>query len=116
MDSHLGKTLDGKKHEEGIKLKLAVTPATIAYFKKEWGFEDGDFVRIFTRYGGSSTIHEGFSLGITKEQPKDIALSVVEEGITFFIEDEDIWYLNNYNLTIDFNADNEEVIFNFLEK
>lgn len=97
-------------------LKLSITPAAMENFKEEWGFEAGNFVRIYTRYGGSSTIHEAFSLGITREEPKDIATSTTEDGINFYVEKDDIWYFKNYNLTVDYNARTEEMEFNLTEE
>ena len=41
------------------------------WFKEEMEAVPGDAIRFFARYGGASPLHEGFSLGVTKEQPDE---------------------------------------------
>jgi len=92
-------------------MNMTVTKPALEWFQSEWGFKSGDFVRVFVRYGGNSTIHAGFSLGIAKGDPQDIGLSVTIEGITFYMEQDDIWYVNGRQLVIDFEQKTEEILF-----
>jgi uncharacterized protein YneR len=92
-------------------MKLTIEPAAIEWFRKEMGAEKGDAIRFFVRLGGCSTVQSGFSLGIAKEQPKEIGISTVEEGITFYMEKEDAWYLNNSELTVTYNPERDEIEF-----
>lgn len=94
-------------------MELRVTPAAIAWFEEEWGIEQGKHVRFFARYGGSSTVQEGFSLGIAVEEPRDAALSTVIKGIMFYMEKDDLWYLNDKSMTVDFDARKNEIVFDF---
>jgi uncharacterized protein YneR len=50
-------------------------------------------------------------MGVSKEQPKEIAVFAVEQGITFYIEKEDSWYLNGKDLTVDLQKKTEEIVF-----
>ncbi|CEH31384.1 hypothetical protein AM501_16340 [Aneurinibacillus migulanus] len=92
-------------------MKLTIDPAAIQWFRKEMDIKQGDAVRFFARMGGCSTVQSGFSLGIAKEQPKEIGVSTEEDGITFFIEKEDVWYLDNSELTVTYNAERDEIEF-----
>jgi len=92
-------------------MKMTIAPDALAWFKEEWGFKTGDQIRFFARYGGSSTVQQSFSMGISKETPRDIGVSTVEQGITFYIESEDLWYLNGMDLTVQFRKETEEVVF-----
>lgn len=87
-------------------MKIMVTNVAIDCFQKEWEYCAGDFIRIFVRYTGGE---DAFAFGITKDDPQNIAAYYIEGGITFFIEETDIWYLDNRNLTID--CRNGEIVF-----
>jgi len=65
-------------------MKLTVTSAALAWFREEWGCQEGDSIRFFVRYGGVSTVQDSFSMGIAKEQPNEAGLSTVVDGITFY--------------------------------
>lgn len=91
-----------------IRMKLIVTPAAVSCFKNEWGFREGDQVRIFVRYSGMG--EDGpYSLGISHDTPMHIALSTVQDDITFYMEHNDVWYLEGRELTID--GKGEDIMF-----
>ena len=94
-----------------MQMKMTVTQPALEWFQSEWGFKSGDYVRVFVRYGGNSTIHEGFSLGIAKEEPKEIGMFATIEGITFYMEQDDVWYVNDKELTIDYQQKTDELLF-----
>ncbi|NME99429.1 HesB/YadR/YfhF family protein [Aneurinibacillus aneurinilyticus] len=92
-------------------MKLTIDPAAIQWFRKEMDIKKGDAVRFFARMGGCSTVQSGFSLGVAKEQPKEIGISAEQDGITFFIEKEDVWYLDDSELTVTYNVERDEIEF-----
>ncbi|MBN6187176.1 HesB/YadR/YfhF family protein [Aneurinibacillus sp. BA2021] len=92
-------------------MKLTIEPAAMEWFRKEMDVKKGDAIRFFVRLGGCSTVQSGFSLGIAKEQPKDIGISTVEDGVTFYIEKEDIWYLDQTELTVVYDSERDEIAF-----
>jgi uncharacterized protein YneR len=75
--------------------------------------KEGDSIRFFARLGGCSTVQSGFSLGMTKEKPRSAGISSVLEGITFFMEQEDLWYLNDQNLIVDYDEAAGELQFRY---
>jgi len=97
----------------GVYVKLEVTRSAMTCFKEEWGFKPGDFGRIFIRYGGCSTVQSSFSLGIAKEEPREIGLSTTQDGITFYMEKDDVWYMDGKDLIIDFDKDVDEIVFQY---
>ncbi|MFC4766076.1 HesB/YadR/YfhF family protein [Effusibacillus consociatus] len=82
-------------------MHISVTQPAVEWFKKEMDAKEGDSLRFFARLGGCSTVQSGFSLGVTKELPRTVGIHKVVEGITFFMEQEDVWYLNGQNLLVD---------------
>lgn len=92
-------------------MNLSVTAAAVAWFREEWGCQEGDSIRFFVRYGGASTIQHSFSMGIAKEEPNNAGLSTVIEGITFYMEQDELWYMNGKDLTVDYLPAKDEVDF-----
>lgn len=90
-------------------MKLVVEQPAARWYKTELGLADGDAIRIFVRLGGCGSVHPGLSLGIMKDVPRNAGLSEVVEGVTFYIEEDNIWYLDNKDLRISFDEKNEEI-------
>ncbi|MDE3838736.1 hypothetical protein C0966_04995 [Bacillus methanolicus] len=84
-------------------MKIQISDEAAAWYKDEMLLKEGDFVRFFTRYGGCSTVQQGFSLGVSNEEPNDIGAETKKDGITFYIEEKDLWYFDENDLLIEFN-------------
>ncbi|GEB33836.1 HesB/YadR/YfhF family protein [Brevibacillus parabrevis] len=97
-------------------MKMTVTEAAVAWFKEEWGCQEGDSIRFFVRYGGVSTVQDSFSMGIAKELPNEIGLSTVIDGITFYMEQDELWYMNGKGLIVDYRLATDEVDFRLDEQ
>lgn len=95
-------------------MKISISKPALDWYKTEMDLQNGDFVRLFARYGGQSTIQAGFSLGLSIEQPNDIGVFHKQDGITFFVEKEDEWYFDEYDLNIDYNSSYDEVMFEYV--
>lgn len=90
-------------------MKLVVEQSAARWYKTEMGLSDGEFIRIYVRLGGCGSVHPGLSLGVVKDEPRSIGLSVNEEGVTFYIEEDNLWYLDNKTLRISFDEKDEEI-------
>lgn len=80
-------------------MKLHVTNSALACFRSEWDFREGDEIRIYIRYSGGGA--DAFAFGITKDSPQSPALSADRNGIVFYMEKDDVWYLEGGELTVD---------------
>jgi uncharacterized protein YneR len=89
-----------------------VTPAALECFQKEWGFEDGEQIRVFVRYvsGGETP----FALGITRDTPQEPVLTAHAGALTFFMERQDVWFLEGSRLQID--CEGEDIVFRLLNR
>lgn len=81
-------------------MKIVITEQAMQWFKEEMEVEQGDMVRFYARYGGSSPFHEGFSLGMNREEPHEIGVETKHEGVRFYIEKSDEWFFNAHNLHV----------------
>lgn len=94
-------------------MNIQINPEAAAWYKKEFNLKNGDFVRFFVRYGGCSTVQSGFSLGVSDEEPVDMSVKADQDGITFYIEEKDIWYFDENDLIVDFESDLQEPVFRY---
>lgn len=81
-------------------MEIIVSEEIAKWFKEELQIEEQGFIRFFPRYGGGGHI-PGFSIGINQNTPNNIYQSNVLEGITFYVEEEDAWYFEDINLTVE---------------
>jgi len=89
-------------------MQIDVTDRAVACLKDEWGFAEGEQVRLYVRYAGGGS--DPYALGILKEQPSgEEAFRTIAGGIVFYIEERDVWFLQGKRLTID--ARGEELLF-----
>lgn len=86
------------------------------WYIDELHLKKGDFIRFFVRYGGYGTIQSGFSLGVAKETSDEIGMKNELNGITFFIEQKDLWYFDGHDLNITYNAKYNEPEFLYEKK
>lgn len=92
-------------------MKLIVTDAAVRCFTEEWGFREGDFVRVFVRYAGGG--EDPYALGIMSGKPIDVGIRATAGKLTFFMEEADLWFLENRDLTLD--AEGEDIFFRLSE-
>ncbi|ARK30415.1 HesB/YadR/YfhF family protein [Halalkalibacter krulwichiae] len=82
-------------------MNFTITDSAASLYKKEIPLSDGETIRLYVRVGGIGS--GGFSVGVMKEQPSDTSFKVKKQGITFFVNEDDFWYLDD--MTIDYNED-----------
>lgn len=94
-----------------IRLKIVLTDEAYMWFKEEMSVVSGDAIRFYAKYGGSSPLHDGFSLGVTKQQPDEAIVETTEGGVLYYIESQDKWFFANHDLYVTINTDLEELQF-----
>jgi uncharacterized protein YneR len=94
-------------------MNLEITNEAAQWYKSEMALSPGDKIRFFVRYGGCSTVQSGFSLGVDKIEPFEVGAETSAEGITFFVEEKDLWYFNDHDFLITFNQKLNEPVFEY---
>lgn len=84
-------------------MKITMSDEAKQWFVNEMEVQKDETVRFFVRYGGASTLHTGFSLGVTKEEPINTGYSTTINGVTYFIEEKDLWYFKDHDLHVAFD-------------
>ncbi|MCI2254047.1 HesB/YadR/YfhF family protein [Domibacillus sp. PGB-M46] len=96
-------------------MNIDITNEALNWFKEEMQAAEGDTVRFYVRYGGSSPLHEGFSLGMTKDEPLEPAVTVSHEGVTYFVEEKDVWYFDGHHLKVTYDEKLQEPAFEYIK-
>lgn len=81
-------------------MKIVISDEAMQWFKSDMEVMQGESIRFFARYGGSSPLHEGFSLGVTKEDPDEASVEINVDGVRYYIESRDEWYFDGHNLIV----------------
>ncbi|MDD1501683.1 MULTISPECIES: HesB/YadR/YfhF family protein [unclassified Lysinibacillus] len=94
-------------------MNIVLTDEALQWFKQEMEVDSGDTIRFYARYGGSSPFHEGFSLGMTREEPFNIGVKKVIDDVTYYIDEKDLWFFNNHSLYVDVDITNDELKYEY---
>lgn len=95
-------------------MSIQVTEPAAQWYIKELGLKRGDSIRFFVRYSSGGGLHPGFSLGIAVEPPQHPVLQHEAAGITFYMEDQDYWYLK-YHLEVKYLEEHDDIIYTYVE-
>ncbi|MFJ6412758.1 hypothetical protein CHI12_05540 [Terribacillus saccharophilus] len=94
-------------------MQISITKPASNWFVQEMDLEPGSAVRFYVRYGGIGGIKEGFSLGITAEQPNDPITTEEVQGITFFVERSDAWYFEGVDLSVKYSRKWDDIQYEY---
>lgn len=94
-------------------MKLTITPEAQAWFKKELSVSDSLGIRFYGKVYGSTNVHEGFSVGMSVDQPEHPLYQETLDGMMFYIEEADEWFFKGYDLVVDYNAQLDEPKYHF---
>lgn len=94
-------------------MNIHLSEQAIQWFEEEMEVESGDYVKFFARYGGYSPLHEGFSMGLTKELPDELAVETVINDVHYYVEERDVWFFDGHDLHVDTDTSTEELSFDY---
>ncbi|MNW23501.1 Iron-sulfur cluster biosynthesis [compost metagenome] len=97
-------------------MSIHVTEQAAAWYKKELGLKDGDSIRLFARYSSGGGLHPGFSLGISVESPQRPVFENTAGGLTFYMEDQDSWYLKGHRVEVNYLQEHDDIVYNYAEE
>lgn len=96
-------------------MKLTMNENAAKWYIDELNLNQGDYVRFFVRYGGTGIV-SGFSLGVSNEAPVNPGIQTELNGVTFYVEEKDLWYFDEYDLNVKYNEKYSEPEFDYVKK
>lgn len=83
------------------------------WFQEEMEAKAGDKIRFYARYGGTSPLHDGFSIGMTMDTPVIPSVTLMLENILFFIEERDEWFFDGHDLYVNLDLKLDELSYTY---
>lgn len=99
-------------------LQLAITDKASQWFHRELDLPaEGAGVRFFGKAYGKTQVHDGFSVGMTRDDhPDQPIMAVKKDGVTYFVNPTDAWFFENLVMTVDYDAHLDEPKYEFKEE
>ena len=97
-------------------VKILISDQALEWFKREVQVEAGQSIRFYTKIYGTSPIREGYALGFTVDTDLENAVETTKEGITFYVEERDLWFFEGYDLLVGYDEKLDEVAYEYSAK
>lgn len=96
-------------------MQLTVTPQASAWFKRELALPAGAGVRFFGKVYGKTTAHDGFSVGLQRDDEViNAALQTQADGVTYWVAAGDAWFFADLSLTVGYDERRNEPVYDFV--
>lgn len=73
-------------------MMISIDEKASTWFKKEFDFDKPFCIRMFPIYAGLGQKNKGYSLAFSAEAPTNTGFEKEIDGITFYVEDNDVWF------------------------
>ncbi|KAA9006634.1 hypothetical protein F4V43_05885 [Paenibacillus spiritus] len=90
-------------------MSITVSSEAASWFKRELSLQEGAQLRLFPRYSSGGGLHPGFSLGIAAQPAVRPGMQETREGVFFYLEEQDLWYMDGYNLSIVYDKAEDDI-------
>src|SRR5699024_30597 len=101
----------------GMKMEISITDQALNWFKEEVEVEAGNKVEFNVHIYGTSPIREGYSLAFKLDNDDSKkSVSVEKAGIKFYVEEQDVWFFEGYDLKVSYDEDKEYVNYEYIEE
>ncbi|MCH1627041.1 HesB/YadR/YfhF family protein [Fredinandcohnia quinoae] len=82
-------------------MKFEVSKEAAQWYIDEMELKQGDYVQFYVKlYGGIPTVHPNYSLGVEVGKEGEVIIKDVVEGVTFYFNNQDAWFLEEYDMKI----------------
>ncbi|MDR7001731.1 hypothetical protein [Neobacillus niacini] len=92
---------------------ITIDEKATAWFTKEFEMNKPFNIRMFPQYAGFGEKNKGYSLAFSAEMPANMGYSKEINGITFFVEGNDVWFFEDTQtlLSVDDRLDELQVTY-----
>ena len=92
---------------------ISIDDKATTWFTKEFDINKPFSIRMFPQYAGFGQKHKGYSLAFSAETPTNLGYTQEINGITFFVEGNDVWFFEDAEtfLTADDSLDEIQISF-----
>ncbi|PGY11209.1 Uncharacterized protein YneR [Bacillus sp. OV166] len=94
---------------------ISIDERAASWFTREFEFHKPFSIRMFPQYAGFGMKHRGFSLAFSAETPANVGYTIDVNGITFFVEVNDVWFFGDTETCLTIDNDSEELLVQYNE-
>ncbi|MFD1485847.1 HesB/YadR/YfhF family protein [Lacticaseibacillus baoqingensis] len=96
-------------------MTITITKAAGEWFRRELELPAKAGVRFFGKVYGQTNVHDGFSVGIARDDSlSDPIVETALDGITYYVDANDAWFFDGLDLAIDYDAHRDEPTYTFI--
>ncbi|RRG09843.1 MAG: iron-sulfur cluster biosynthesis protein [Lactobacillus sp.] len=95
-------------------MQISVTDRASQWFQDEMGLQRGMGVRFFGKVYGKTPVHDGFSIGMSRDDhPIDPIVDTEKDGIHYFVAELDEWFFKGFDLTVEYDPKTDGPIYEY---
>ncbi|GEL78438.1 HesB/YadR/YfhF family protein [Tenuibacillus multivorans] len=81
-------------------MNIHIEDQAIEWFMDEMDLDEGDVVRFYPKYGGTSVFQDGFSVAMDLSRANKPTVETEKQNISFQIDEKDVWFFKDQDLYI----------------
>jgi uncharacterized protein YneR len=74
---------------------ITIDEKAVNWFEKEFEYSTPFSIRLYPQYAGFGEKHKGYTLAFSIEKPANAAFTKQVNGISFYIEENDLWFFED---------------------
>lgn len=94
-------------------MHISIDEKAASWFTKEFEITKPFSIRMFPQYAGFGQKHKGYSLAFSAETPANIGFTKEIDGITFFVEGNDVWFFEDTETLLSTDLLQNELLISF---
>lgn len=95
---------------------ISIDERAASWFNREFEINKPFTIRIYPQYAGFGEKHKGYSLGFSAEAPTNAGFTKDINGITFYVEGNDVWFFEDTETYLSVNDLIDEIHITFKEE
>ncbi|MHA2890537.1 HesB/YadR/YfhF family protein [Bacillus cereus] len=96
-------------------MELKISKQAVNWFKNDIGVMEGDEIRFYAQFYGSSPVQDGYSLAFSKDTPIDKVVSTKLDGIEFFVDESDLWFFDGHDLHVGYDEQEDFLDYKYIK-
>lgn len=97
-------------------MKINISVPAQKWYEDNIDLKPGDGIHFYGKVYGKTNVHEGFSIAFTKEKPNKPFYEIKYDGISYFFDENDVWFFTGYDLNIDYDKDSDSPVYTFVNE
>lgn len=94
---------------------ISIDERAATWFTKEFELKKPFSIRMFPQYAGFGIKHKGYSLAFSAETPGNVGYKNQLNGITFFVDVNDVWFFNDTETSLTADDLHDEILVTYKE-